>query len=99
MAVAELNKWEPLNETVTTDSGFRYLDTKSVIKKTHTIEAIDEHHLFILFYKLNNSLRYCNGSYYTFIDPEMDKKYKAWTHSEAFEKIHFKLYYGNGVVD
>ena len=58
-----LDYWNPKNETVVTESGFRYLDTKSVITRTQEIKDTTEIGLFEQFYKLNNSLRYCNGSY------------------------------------
>lgn len=96
---AVLDYYSPKNETVVTESGFRYLDTNSVKKGEHTITDITEHDLFIQFYKLNNRLRYCNGSYYKFVDPEMDKKYREWLQSPQYKAISFQLYYGNGVVD
>jgi hypothetical protein len=66
--------------------------------KISILAAETEDTLFEKFYKKNNELRYCNGSYYEFQDPEQQKKYQEWrknlSHSRSFE-----LYYGNGVVD
>ena len=99
MNKATLDYWHPRNETVVTESGFRYLDTNSVITITKDIEDETEIGLFEQFYKLNNSLRYCNGSYYTFQDKQWDQKYKEWLQSDDYKKKSFNLYYGNGVVD
>ena len=99
MNKATLDYWNPRNETVVTESGFRYLDRNSVITRTKDIEDETEIGLFEQFYKLNNSLRYCNGSYYTFQDKQWDKKYKEWLQSDDYKKKSFDLYYGNGVVD
>jgi hypothetical protein len=94
-----LNYWNPKDETVVTETGFCYLDKKSVITSTKEIEANTEIELFEQFYKLNNSLRYCNGSYYKFQDKEFENKYNLWLKSDDYKKKSFNLYYGNGVVD
>lgn len=99
MNKATLDYWNPRNETVVTESGFRYLDKTSVITRTRDIEDETEIGLFEQFYKLNNSLRYCNGSHYTFQDKQWEQKYKEWLQSDDYEKKSFDLYYGNGVVD
>ena len=99
MNKATLDYWNPRNETVVTESGFRYLDTNSVITRTKDIEDATEIGLFEQFYKLNNSLRYCNGSYYEFQDKQWKQKYKEWLQSDDYKKKSFNLYYGNGVVD
>ncbi len=99
MKKAELEYWSPANESVVTESGFRYLNTRSVVKKKETIEAADEIALFELFYKKNNQLRYCNGTYYTFVDKVQEAKYREWLQSDDFKKKSFNLFYGNGVVD
>ena len=96
---AILDYWSPKDKTVVTESGFTYLDTKSEIKETKTIEDITEIGMFEQFYKLNNSLRYCNGSHYTWQSPKWKQKYDAWLKSEDFKKKSFNLFYGNGVVD
>ena len=99
MNKATLDYWHPRNETVVTESGFRYLDTSSVITRTKDIEDATEIGLFEQCYKLNNSLRYCNGSHYTFQDKQWERRYKEWLQSDDYKKKSFNLYYGNGVVD
>lgn len=96
---ANLNYWNPRNETVVTKDGFRYLDTKSVITSRKTISDDTEIGLFEQFYKLNNSLRYCNGSHYEFQDQHWREKYQEWLKSDDYQRKSFDLYYGNGVVD
>ena len=54
--------------------------------------------VFEEFYKLNNSLRYCNGSYWKFEEQEKEQEYSKWRKSLSRERS-FNLYYGNGVVD
>jgi hypothetical protein len=100
MYKATLDYWNPRNETVVTESGFCYLDTKSIITSTKDIEDTTEIGLFERFYKLNNSLRYCNGSYYKFQDKQWERKYQTWLGSDDYKQKSFNLYYGNnGVVD
>lgn len=99
MYKATLDYWNPKNETVVTETGFRYLNTTSVITDTKEISDETEIGLFEQFYKLNNSLRYCNGSYYKFQDNEWTKKYDDWRKSDDYKKKSFELYYGGGVVD
>jgi hypothetical protein len=94
-----LDYWSPKNETVVTETGFRYLNTDSVVKSTKEISDTTLIGLFEQFYKLNNRLRYCNGSYYTFQDTDIDISYKLWLKSDDYNKKSFDLYYGNGVVD
>jgi hypothetical protein len=94
-----LDYWSPKNETVVTETGFRYLNTDSVIKSTKEISDETYIGLFEQFYKLNNKLRYCNGSYYTFQNKLMEFYYKEWLKSDDYNKKSFDLYYGNGVVD
>lgn len=93
-----LDYWNPKNETVVTESGFRYLNTNSVITRTETIEGANIFEIFKLFYSKNNSLKYCNGSYYKFNDKEIELKYNEW-YSLLSNDIKFKLYYGNGIID
>jgi hypothetical protein len=71
----------------------------SVIVKTKDITGNYDIGLFEQFYKLNNSLRYRNGSYYKFQDKEWQDKYNQWLKSDDYKKKSFNLYYGNGVVD
>jgi uncharacterized protein YecT (DUF1311 family) len=66
---------------------------------TKDIEANNDISLFEQFYKLNNQLRYCNGSYYKFQDKQLELKYKEWLRSDDYEAKSFNLYYGNGIVD
>jgi len=54
--------------------------------------------IFKRFYKENNSLKYCNGSHYTFKDANLEREYKTWLTSLS-KATRFKMYYGNGVVD
>ena len=100
MYKATLDYWSPRNESVVTESGFRFLDTKSVIKSTKEITDTTEIGLFEQYYRLNNSLRYCNGSYYKFQDKQWEEKYNEWLKSDDYKNKSFNLYYGrNGVVD
>ena len=95
-----LNYFEPKNESVITKTGFRYLDTTSVMKYQKAIVGQNDIDLFEQFYKLNNSLRYCNGSYYLFDDSEYKNKYDQWLKSDDYKSKSFSLYYGkNGIVD
>jgi hypothetical protein len=50
---------------------------------------------FIKFYNLNNQLKYCNGTHYSFVDKEVRERYSVF-HKE-YNTI--SNYYGNGVVD
>jgi hypothetical protein len=83
----ELNYW---------DRGYTHI---SKITGQKTITGENDIEIFEQFYKENNSLRYCNGSYYTFISHEWDKKYKDWLNSDDYKRKSFNLYYGNGIVD
>ena len=96
---ATLDYWNPKNETVVTETGFRYLNTDSVITSTKKITDTTEIGLFEQFYRLNNSLRYCNGSYYKFQEKQLEEKYNAWLKSDDYKEKSFDLYYGNGIVD
>jgi len=91
--------YSPKNETIITSNGFCYYDTTSVPKKEIEIECENEIEMFEEFYKSNNKLRYCNGSYLKFKDMENQKKYTKWLESDDYKEKSFKLYYGNGVVD
>jgi hypothetical protein len=89
----------PSNKSVVTESGFRYLDTKPEFKRTETLVAENDIDLFEQFYKKNNQLRYCNGHYYEFANPQDTLRYKEWLQSDDFKDKHFNLYYGGGIVD
>jgi len=91
--------WNPQSKSVVTESGFRYLDTSSVVTETeeHEIETPeDKEALFQTIYHRNNSLRYCNGSYWKFVDKAIENEYYG-----AFMRKYNTIsnYYGNGVVD
>ena len=51
--------------------------------------------IFKRFYKENNSLKYCNGSHYTFKDANLEREYWTWLNSLSKAK-RFGMYYGNG---
>jgi hypothetical protein len=70
-----------------------------VVTITKDIEHNNEIGLFEQFNKLNNQLRYCNGSYYKFQDKQLELKYKEWLRSDDYKTKSFDLYYGNGIVD
>lgn len=90
----EIERWNPKNETVTSSTGFRYLDTSSHITGTQVLEGTKDE-IFLKFYKMNNSLKYCNGSHFTFKDKQIAGEYSA-----NFSKYNtMDNYYGNGVVD
>jgi hypothetical protein len=76
-----------------------YTSINSEIKRQEDIEAETDIDIFEIFYKKNNSLRYCNGSYYKFKDIEWEKKYQDWLKSDDYKNKSFNLYYGGGVVD
>jgi len=85
----ELNYWNPLSRT----------NPRSVITNQKTITGESDIEIFEKFYKENNSLRYCNGSHYTFVSQEWDTKYNEWLKTPDYKQKSFNLYYGNGVVD
>ncbi len=77
-----------------------YNSTYSKIVSQKDINVSDDIDCFEQFYKLNNSLRYCNGSYYKFVDKEWENKYLEWLKSEDYKKKSFNLFYGEGgIVD
>ena len=94
---ARIEYWSPKNETVVTESGFRYLNTDSIIQRVEEWEGSEEE-IFKKFDKKNNSLRYCNGSHYKFENKHLETKYQNWYNS-LDESTRFNMYYGNGVVD
>jgi hypothetical protein len=85
--IVELNSWNPTKTHM------------SQITNQKTISGENDIEIFEKFYKENNSLRYCNGSHYTFISSEWEQKYKDWLNSDDYKAKSFNLYYGNGVVD
>ena len=94
---ARIERWNPANRTVVTETGFRYLDTQSEVDKVEVWEGTKEQ-IFKRFYKENNSLRYCNGSHYKFEDETLHTEYRKWYQS-LDEAVKFGMFYGNGVVD
>ena len=94
-----LNYYAPANNTIVTESGFRYMNTKTEYKRSETLHAQNDIDLFEQFYKKNNQLRYCNGSYYEFADANVKARYKEWLNSDDYKAKSFNLYYGNGIVD
>lgn len=95
----KLDYYNRRDEFVKDSNGKEYYDNKSRITAEKEIEASSEIELFEKFYKLNNSLRYCNGSYYEWQNKEYKTKYSIWLKSDDYKKKSFSLYYGNGVVD
>ena len=75
-----------------------YTSCSSEIKRTEELQAETEDALFEAFYKMNNRLRYCNGSYYKFVDKADEVRYSAWRQALSHQRS-FNLYYGGGVVD
>jgi hypothetical protein len=84
---AQLNYWNPNK------------DYRSEITSQKTISGENDIEIFEKFYKENNSLRYCNGSFYTFVSEKWTNAYREWLDSDDYKKKSFNLYYGNGVVD
>lgn len=97
--VAQIDYFDCLRRTLRYPNGGYYQDPSSEFIKTETIEGKDEIELFEIFYKKNNRLRYCNGSYYKWTDKVWEDKYAQWLKSDDYKKKSFNLYYGNGVVD
>ena len=71
-----------------------YKGAKSKLVKTEEWPDTDES--FERYYKLNNSLKYCNGSHYKFVSDKVQRRYNE----EFFDKYHtIENYYGGGIVD
>ena len=71
-----------------------YKGAKSELVKTEEWPDTDES--FARYYKLNNQLKYCNGSHYKFVSDEDNKRYTE----EFFPKHHtIENYYRGGIVD
>ena len=94
-----LNYFAPANNTIVTESGFRYQNTNPEYKRSETLHAQNDIDLFEQFYKKNNQLRYCNGHYYEFADANVKVRYKEWLNSDDYKAKSFNLYYGGGIVD
>ena len=93
----KINRYNPEDKTRRSASGMLYRSTKPVIDDVQIWEGTEEE-IFKRFNNANNSLRYCNGSYYKFEDSKIDDKYRDWCKSLS-KATKFKMYYGNGVVD
>lgn len=89
MKKATLDYWDKVDRTT----------IHSKIVGQEELEAESDIEMFEKFYGLNNSLRYCNGSYYKFQDQKWTDKYQAWLKSDDYKAKSFNLYYGGGVVD
>jgi len=89
--------WDNESKTVTTESGFCYLGTKSVVKRVEQWKGSIEE-IFNRYDKQNNSLRYCNGSHYKFEDKTLVNEYLVW-YKNLPENVKFNMYYGGGIVD
>lgn len=76
-----------------------YTSVSSKILSEKNISGKTDINIFEEFYRLNNSLRYCNGSYYTFKDGEWEIKYKQWLKSDDYKKKSFNLFYNGSYVD
>jgi hypothetical protein len=100
MEKAILNYWDCLRKTKQyKNGGGYYQDQTSEIIRQEEIEGSTDIEVFEKFYKLNNSLRYCNGSYYKWVDAEWEIKYRVWLKSDDYKQKSFNLYYDGGVVD
>lgn len=88
MITLKINYWDRIS----------YTSSSSEIKRTEDLSADTEDALFEAFYKKNNQLRYCNGSYYKFVDQADQERYILWN-KNLDKQRSFNLYYGNGVVD
>lgn len=85
--------WDRLRQTKVTENGFRYEDQNSFLIRTEDFPEGEEG--FKQFYHKNNSLKYCNGSYYKFQDSVDHEKY-----SEFVKKYNtIENYYNGGIVD
>lgn len=90
----KVNFYSLKRTTVKTETGFMYEKSESVLNRTEEWEGT-ENEIFLRFYKSNNSLKYCNGTFYEFTDREVAKRY-----SENFNDLHtIENYYGAGIVD
>ena len=84
----KINYWEPKS----TDRCI----SEIVFSKELTGETKES--IFLEFYKLNNSLRYCNGSHYTFEDTYLKKEYDDW-YKNLDKKTKINLFYCGTYVD
>ena len=96
---ANIDYWDTLRETKRYPEGGYYESQTRTCIRTEALNGESEIEIFEKFYKKNNQLRYCNGSYYLWTSKEWDDKYAAWLKSDDYKAKSFNLFYGNGVVD
>lgn len=94
----KIEYWDTLMRTKEYQKGGFYVDQTPEKVKEEIILGKTEDELFEIFYKRNNSLRYCNGSYWKFSNQSDAEKYHQWICKMPTQRS-FELYYGNGVVD
>ncbi len=89
--------WDKINRVVKKPSGYSFYDTNSELKKTESITGNTKEEIYAEFYSRNNSLRYCNGAYWKFVDKSVDEDYRK----NFLPKHHtIENYYGRGgIVD
>lgn len=68
------------------------------LKRKETWTGKDKESIFQDFYKAERRLRYCNGCYHKFEDPNVEKEYEAW-YKSLDDNTKFHMYYGNSTVD
>jgi len=77
----------------------RFAGKSNPCGKPQLIEKPTEDEIFEEFYNRNNSLRYCNGSYWKFTNYDDDVRYHEWRRNLSQPRA-FNLYYGKGgIVD
>lgn len=65
-------------------------------KLIRTEDWPDTEESFIKFYDNNNRLKYCNGCHYSFVEKEVEERYRK----DFFPKHHtITNYYKGGIVD
>ncbi len=94
---ATIEYWKPRNKTVTTDTGYTYLDRKSEQSSVQVWSGTKEE-IFKKFEKERNKLRYCNGHYYKFRDKNLEREQSEW-YKNLPEHVRFNMYYSTGVVE
>ena len=97
--IVEINYFDQVSETRKYLSGGYYRHSETKLMRTESLDGESEIEIFENFYKKNNRLRYCNGSYYKFMTQEYQDKYNEWLQSNDYKSKSFALYYGEGIVD
>lgn len=67
-------------------------------EKEYPIDGLTFEEIFLKFYKMNRTYRYCNGHYYKFKLKEIDDMFCQWEQDLPHD-MSMSLYYGNGIVD